>query len=197
MDQSPNTDQNDLAIRETKRRHRYSDIDRERGLQALAICSGNTATASELLAEAGHEIPGATLRNWKVKHHDQYAEVQARVRELVVKDMAEESDALARLYAKLERQTAERLVANVETLDARDLAGTLRNLATGRGISLDKSAMLRGEPQVVVETKRSPEELYAVLARLGVLTEGSATEQSLELESGGGHQTKDRRRERE
>lgn len=63
----------------------------------------------------------------------------------------------------------------------------MRDLATGRGISTDKAAALRGDPAAIVEHRSDGERfkhLMAQLERLGVI-EGEAVEVSApELEKG-------------
>jgi hypothetical protein len=163
----------------------FDEADRERALRYLATCSGNARKAAEGLTEAGHPVRAETLSRWKTKYSTRYAEISAEVRSTVAREMAEESDNLARGYAQLERQAIERIAGELASMDPKDVVNAVRNFAVSRGVSTDKGAQLRGEPSQVVQHKHSVEENWRTLQRLGVV-EGTAEELSepTELEEG-------------
>jgi RNA-binding protein YlmH len=63
--------------------------------------------------------------------------------------------------------------AKFKTLDARDLPGALRNVATANAILADKLQQMRGGQQITVNHELNADELLGKLAR--ILPSGVAT----------------------
>jgi hypothetical protein len=75
----------------------YTDQEVERGLVALALCSGNSRRAARLLEDRGLPIPRSTLKQWPDLYPDHYSAVQAQVLPELKARLAEEHTALADL----------------------------------------------------------------------------------------------------
>jgi hypothetical protein len=151
-----------------KRGEAYSEEEIERGLVEVAMCAGNTRRAHRQLEARGLTIPRETLKDWTTRHHlARYEEVRLEVLPRVHAKLAQESEDLAREYAAAEHAALDRFRAELPNLRAADAASAVRNLATSRGISLDKAHVLRGRPSSIVE-RRDPAEIVDALARLGV-----------------------------
>jgi hypothetical protein len=130
----------------------YTDAEVERGLGALALCSGNGMRASRELKKQGLTIPWRTLYRWKEEKPDRYTAVQEEILPRVKEELAEMHTALGRAQVEVSRKLTERLAAEIGEVPTKDLAGNVQKLALASGIHGTKAAELRGEPTVIVET---------------------------------------------
>jgi hypothetical protein len=121
----------------------------ERGLVAVALCSGNSRRAARLLEDQDTPIPRGTLERWKADRADTYERVREDVTPRLKAMLAEEHTDLARAQMDTARKLLTRLDEEAEELPARDLPTAIRNLDVGTGIHTDKSRDLRGEATVV------------------------------------------------
>lgn len=132
-----------------RERPTYDPEQVERGLLALAECNGNGRKAERLLAEdeGTPHIDHATLYRWKVHQHaEQYERVKAEVLPKVRLKAAERHMDLSDRLMDTEGLILERLNQNVDNLDPRDLAGSLRNVSTSGAIHTDKAQLLADQP---------------------------------------------------
>ncbi len=144
---------------------RYANAEQERGLVALALCSGNSRRAAKLLADRGLPIPRSTLKQWPDLYPDQYAGVQTRVLPELKARLAEEHTALAEDLMDLSREMAGRLMIEYTELPVRDLSSGIRNATVASAVHTDKARDLRGEATTVVE-HRSIKEIERRLREL-------------------------------
>ena len=129
----------------------------------------------------GLNISAATLIKWR---DDEFPDRYERARENLAVKLGDEAEELAHEYAQIERQVVAKLRDNLDVIDARDLPGTLRNLATARGISTTNANVLRGRPTAITETRDASDVMRAIATRLGVhqpVVDASAVEVPQEL----------------
>jgi hypothetical protein len=149
-----------------RRASRYSEDEIERALIAVAVCAGNTHRAHRELAKQGHKIPRPTLDVWATRlHADRYQRIATEVVPKIHERIATEAEDLAQAYADAERTALDRLNETLDELDPKDVATAIRNLATSRGISIDKAALLRGRPTQIIE-HRDPADIARELAAM-------------------------------
>jgi hypothetical protein len=157
---------------------RYTDQDRERGLVALALTSGNTRAAARTLTEQGLRVSHQTLGNWSKRNGgEEYERVRAQVLPRVRAYAAEKHMALADSMVELAGEMGKRLKLEHQDMPIRDVAGAIRNVSTAAGISTDKARDLRGDPTAVVE-HRSIEDVRRALRAKGWDIEGEAVDVS-------------------
>lgn len=141
----------------------------ERGLLALALHGGNTRAAAQELAARGEPVPSSTLQYWKERSHvERYEQVHREVLPRIQETMAREAEGMALGYAERVYKTLDRYDETLADLKPGDVAGALRNLTVGFGVSVDKSNIMRGRPTARVEHK-SVEESIRKLAGQGVI----------------------------
>ena len=86
-------------------------------------------------------------------------------------------EALAQDQIDLEAEITKRLRERLGEIPDRDLSGSLRNVAVAKGINIDKTAPIRGEPtQIIGSPVERAEDALAVLRRHGLLVEAEAAE---------------------
>lgn len=142
----------------------------ERGLVALALCSGSSRRAARLLAEQGLSLGESTLRNWRDNlYPERYWELQRDVLPKLRARAAEQHSELAELEGEAGRKLLERLTAEYGAIPARDLPGAIRNLDVGAAVNRDKAAMLRGENPETTMPTRSMSEIVSALKAKGVV----------------------------
>jgi hypothetical protein len=147
-----------------------------RGLTQVALCAGNTRLAARKLKEAGEPIPRTTLEDWKTSQVERYGDIWAEIVPRINNQIAAQSEAAAIREGEIAQQLTDKLEQEIPNLPARDLAGALRNTEVARGINLDKSLLLRGQPTQIIE-HRPPNELYNQFARMtGDTVDGTAEE---------------------
>ena len=149
---------------------RYTHEQREMGLRAVALNSGNTERAARDLRTMGIKVPRSTLRDWATRQHVQrYREIQTEVIPEIEERLAQKSEGLATQYSDLEADVLVRLKKELPNVPVRDLSRAARDLATGKGISTDKARDLRGRGE---PARPNPIEEYAEavrdLERLGI-----------------------------
>jgi hypothetical protein len=146
-------------------RRDYSEEEIERGLVEMVLAGGNYRKAASQLAARGFDMPPDTLWAWKRStHRERYLETRARLLPRIQEQIAEEAEDLAHDYAEVERSTLLAFASKADTLEAKDAAGAVRNLATAKAINIDKAQLLRGQPTQIVE-RRSGEEILEQLRR--------------------------------
>lgn len=157
----------------------------EAGLAAMAIWHGNSRQASRVLKEQGVEVPPNTLIEWKNRYTERYAELTEQIVPQVREKLAQQFEAIGMRSAELTLQSLDQYGEKLDKLEARDLAGAIRNISTAGAIGVDKASLLRGLP---TEIRRS-ENAEDIIKRLqqkhpGMFVEGTAEEiERPELES--------------
>ncbi len=84
----------------------YTDHEIERGLVAIALCSGNTRRAHRELKQRGLDIPRSTLLVWIDNYADRYARVRAEILPRLKDEVAEQHTDLARYQMDVTRETS-------------------------------------------------------------------------------------------
>jgi len=180
----------------------WPDTEVERGLVALALSNGSPTHAQRLLAADGLAIPLQTLKSWKYRDHvERYEQIRARELPRIKQQLADRHTHLAELHADLAEKAARRLDEAIDNneLKPHQLGGVMHQSNVGSGIHTDKARDLRGDATVVVEDRRTTEEIIRGLAALGVieLEDGDVVEETGQemvlpvLTVGGGAQSGD------
>lgn len=159
-------------------RSHYTAEEIELGLTEVAHCLGNTRRAAKSLEGQRMKIPRSTLRYWKdTLHRDRFLAIWKQELPRIQQRIAQRSEELADAEADLEWDAIDRVREELRNMSPKDAAGALRNIATARGISVDKARVSRGDPTQVVEHRRSPEEILRKLVAKGIVVlEGEAEE---------------------
>jgi hypothetical protein len=147
-----------------KRQTLYSPEDIERGLFALAIWGG-AAAAERQLAANGHKIPRRTLQEWKTAHAERFQEIANRHTRKIRDAIAQEQIEIAHAAGEAERVAIAKTKGQLEDGSCKDASTAGRNLAVQKGIALDHSLKMRGEPTVIHE-HRQAEDIVKSLKRL-------------------------------
>lgn len=155
----------------------YSLEEVEAGLSALAIWHGNGRQAARVLKEQGLEIPERTLYDWRKTHADRLAELQEQIVPKVREKLAQQFEVIGMRSAELTLKSLEKYDDKLDGLEARDLAGAIRNISTTGAIGVDKASLLRGLPTEIRQTD-SAEDILKRLAQKhpGMFVEGTAEE---------------------
>lgn|SRR5512139_1897790 len=109
--------------------------------------SGNAARAARDLG-----IPGDRLREWRRKHTELYNKVAKQEIETIRQQEAEKHMEIAATAREIENEVITKIQSAIANGDiqARDLGGLARNLATQSGIHTDKALDLTGGKQAAV-----------------------------------------------
>jgi len=147
-------------------RSKYTALEVEQGLHAVALSSGNIPRALKLLAEQDAEIPESTLREWVGKTHaERYSRVCDEVLPRVYGAMAQQSEDAAMRLAEVETQLAERMSEESDNLKAGEVAGALRNVTVAKAVNVDKASLIRGRPTAITERRDASELLRSLASR--------------------------------
>lgn len=138
---------------EDVRRSTYSLEQVEAGLAALAIWHGNTRQAARVLKEQGIEIPRTTLQEWKKGYAERLNELTEQIVPQVREKLAQQFELIGMRSAELTLETLDEYGDKLKDLDARDLAGAIRNVSTAGAIGIDKASLLRGMPTEIRKTE--------------------------------------------
>lgn len=170
----------------------YSPEDIERALLEVAMNGGYFKTASDSIKKKSEELglerapSREAIRKWVTDtYRDRYEEIRAEIAPKIRAQIAEENVGLARRYAQAEHTALDKVLEAVDQdkLDAKDLVNLSRNLATSKGIAVDKyDRVSEGGPSS--GATRDLRAIMAGLAALGLATrpeadyEGEAVEES-------------------
>jgi hypothetical protein len=127
---SPNPD---LRVAPAAPNSRFSELEIEQGLMALALCSGNARKAERRLAELGMKVDHSTLHRWKDRHSEKYLSLQREILPKLREEAAERHSAVADREMELGLELLDQLQAKKADLPARDLSTAIRNLDVGQG----------------------------------------------------------------
>jgi hypothetical protein len=147
--------------------HRYTDYEKDAGLTALAVCSGQRNKAAETLkAETGIEISPTTLKRWAEKDEtERYLRIQAELGPVMRARLADLHQTLAEKSGEIEHEALELLRAKLPEMEGRDLTTAARNAAVQTGIHTEKTQLLTGQPTQIV--KRDISEVARALKNKG------------------------------
>ena len=138
----------------------YVEEEVQRGLRALALCSGNTRRAEKVLTDLGSRVPRATLDKWaRELHPDLYREICQEVRPELYARLAEANEDISRRLLELEGELADRVHETLPDMNGAQAATALRNVSIAKGVAADKSRTYRNEPVEIRESKGSVYEL--------------------------------------
>lgn len=127
---------------------------------------GSAVSTSEHVQQLGWDITPDTIRSWKTKQYPRRyaAQVATHRPELEAHMVQNASDAIA-VQAGLAAKLADRLDANSDKIDARDLPAALKNTVTSWAITMDKYALATGRPTSRVETTSADDVIRSLEAR--------------------------------
>jgi hypothetical protein len=136
----------------TKRNRACTPQQIDRALLELVV-SGSSVAARRRLAAQGLVVSDRTLRDWRLRYSDRYAEIAERHAPEVERVIVQEARELAVLAAEVERKA---LGKELEALDngVKDASASARNAATVAGINLDKVLAYTGPPKAIVEHRQ-------------------------------------------
>lgn len=144
------------------------------GLTILALCRGNSVTASSQLQELGHEIADSTLRVWRTRDHvDLYEQIRSKRAPEVERTVINDARDLALEYAELERLAIQKTTQALEQGTLKDPSAAFKNASIAKGVNVDKMLVLDGRPDTIVDHRRTRDVLFAELERDGLI-EGTA-----------------------
>lgn len=139
----------------------YSPAQVDAALLALAT------TGSGRLAAQQVDVPERTIQDWRHRYAQRYQELADKHQRQIEDVIVQQARDTAIMAGDIERQVLERLSTQVDSLDAKDAAATVRNLSTAKGINVDKLLTLTGRPSQVTE-HRSTDDLMRKLESLKV-----------------------------
>jgi hypothetical protein len=125
---------------------RYSEIEIDKALIAAATL-GIRPAARAL------SVPEATIRSWMRDKPERYAEIKATEAPKWRERAAAEFEDVVDDLTEVERTVATRLRDRVEKLEDKDLARTLKDVSTSKGINSQHVHQLRDRPAQVIEHK--------------------------------------------
>lgn len=142
----------------------YSPADKDRALLELAVVD-NSCQASRNLAAQGLEVPEQTLRQWKSRNPERFAQLKAEHTSKVEETMVEECQQTVRLAARAEQAGLALELERIGEKKVRDAGASARNASVIKGINVDKFLTLSNRPAVIVE-KRDPTDIMRKLVEL-------------------------------
>ena len=161
----------------------YTEERIDRALTEVALCGGNTHHAARNLKAAGTPVPRRTLRTWvESTQVDRYLRLRAELVPRIHVKIAQECEDSASLAAEVERSMLVKLRQDFDKLPPRDQPGAIRNVATVKGINVDKAALLRGQPTEIVEHRQTTAELWAEFAAMFPSVVNGAAEEITDAE---------------
>jgi hypothetical protein len=146
---------------------RFTELEIEQGLMALALCSGNARKAERRLAELGMRVDHSTLHRWRTKHSEKYLSLQRDILPKLREEAAERHSAVADREMELGLTLLDQLDAKRADLPPRDLSTAIRNLDVGQGIHRTKAAELRGDAPPPLAVNFTVEHLVRSLTAKG------------------------------
>jgi hypothetical protein len=157
---------------------RFSTQEVEGALLTLAINGGNTERAARQLKAAGVNVSARTLRDWRTKTYPRlYAEMFTRHRGLIQDQVISDALSNAAFAGQAVRLGLEKTLKMLEAGEFRDPSSAGKNAAIIQGISIEKAALLSGQPTQRVEYTQADEILRAIRARVSYL-DGEAEEEA-------------------
>jgi hypothetical protein len=164
-----------------RRRSKYTEVEIDAGLTAVAMASGNTRRAAKALVTAGQRrVPQSTLKRWVDRIYAQrYRQIQEQTLPELNAQMAEVHDQLVIAYSDLQWQALEKARERLPNAKASEAAGVFKSAAIAAGINAEKALLRRGQPTQITQTGDPIEMLRRLQQRhpnLVDIVEGSAKE---------------------
>jgi hypothetical protein len=147
--------------------YNYGDV--ELALRSLALNGANyQRTARELEQQHDLAINPQTLSKWhKVSFAQRYEEICADLKKEIGDRLSNQLISNAQDSAAVTQDIVARLHNEVNELETSELSRAAKDLTTVTGSSIDKAALLRGQP-TEIRQDNSPEAIVEELRRLGV-----------------------------
>lgn len=144
--------------------HKPEDVDT--ALLVLALVGGSSVRAQEMLKTKGLSIPHTTLQDWRSKSYpNRYNDLCTRYRAEIEGEIVNNVRALALRASQVAQHALELEEQRIASGDTKDAAGSLRNIATSIGISVDKVMLMEGRPTQITEQRSSDDVLRELQAK--------------------------------
>jgi hypothetical protein len=130
------------------------------GLLTLASVGGRYRTAHKTLKEKGLTIPETTLQYWRLTQYpNRYRDIATRQAAQIEGEIVNNVRALALRASEAAYKALALEEERIESGETRDASGSLRNIATSIGISVDKILLMEGRPTTITEARSSDDVL--------------------------------------
>lgn len=144
---------------------------------------GNVGRAAQVVKDRfGAGPTKETIRKWANEdYNDLYLQIREGEAEKIKARVATHVEDLLRESLEVTGRALRRTDAKLDELDARDMPGALRNVATNTAILADKLQQMRGGQQITISHELNADELLSKISRLlpgSAAIEGSAEEVS-------------------
>jgi hypothetical protein len=148
----------------------YAEADIERGLTALAVLGSSDKAA----AHTG--LNARSILNWRDKHPERYAHIEANRARLIDQACVEEFRTVLQEAAATTLIAVRAERANLEAGRTREPGQSALNMAKTAATMADKIAMMEGRPTTIIE-HRTTDDILRSLEKNGYLVDSTATEQ--------------------
>ncbi len=132
----------------------------EEGLTALVFSAGNQTEASRRTG-----VPRKTLDGWQARYPERYEELRDKYGHEIEERVMRDARDLAAGISQTERLAVQRINERLEKDEDNQPATTLQRLSTSKAINIDKTLLLDGRPNVIVE-QRTVSEILGDISRL-------------------------------
>lgn len=147
-------------------------IDREAALIALALNGDNLNLTSREI-----DIPVSTLKGWRDRDPEHFAEIQNQQAPAIAERVASKSEALALKAIEVENALLAKAMDGIDDMKGTDAAAAFRNISTGKALQFDKlSNPIRGRNHVRVDERDLDTIIASLGRRYGLITDSTATE---------------------
>jgi len=144
------------------------------GLRVLALCGGQAAQASKLLASEGYEIHRNTLTGWKNRAYaHRYLEMLHEHRQEISARTADMAMELAGRAQTVSAQLIEKTEEKIDEIPPKDLARSALAATQVTAEQTRTSRLLREQP-TNISAVRDPAEIIAELKALGIAKQDEA-----------------------
>jgi hypothetical protein len=170
----------ETAVAEKPVKPSYGESEIQRGLIAVAACSGNTAMAARALAEDedGFDIEASTLWRWSRKQHvDKYERIRAEVIPRITAQAAEQHMDLALRQSEVSVMALEEIENRLPAMEDKDLINAMGKADIGSGIHTEKAQLLANRPTAIVQ--RDASEVLRKLQSRGIIDAEVVEEETL------------------
>ena len=147
-----------------RRRSKYTEVEIDAGLTAVAMASGNTRGAARALLQAGQRrVPESTLKRWVDRMYAQrYRQIQEQILPELNAQMAEVHDQLVIAYSDLQQQALEKAREGLPNAKASEAAGVFKSAAIAAGINAEGVSSKR--PPTQIREDRSAGDILKIMA---------------------------------
>jgi hypothetical protein len=139
----------------------------ELALLTLAVEGSAKRAASVVKEEFGVGPADGTITKWATDTHNElYLRIREDVGEKIKARVATTVEDQFREGLEVQADVLREVKAKFKTLDARDLPGALRNVATANAILADKLQQMRGGQQITINHELNADELLAKVVKV-------------------------------